>query len=71
MRRVITFILRLWVEAGPKAPAWEGQAECLATGQRLHVRGEADVAQFLDGQLAQAQAATAENQPAGGKKQSG
>ncbi len=57
MRRLVTFILRLWIEPEADPRAWEGRVECVGTGQMVHVRGEADLARFLAGSLAQTQAA--------------
>jgi hypothetical protein len=46
MRRLVTFILHLWVD--PNATdAWEGDAECVRSGERCHVRGQEEVAQFI------------------------
>ena len=47
MRRVITFILRLWVTSETALPACEGEVECVATGEREHIRTGADAERFI------------------------
>ena len=51
MRHLVTFILRLWVETETDSPNWEGQVECVATGERLHVRNRDDIAHFVEARI--------------------
>ena len=48
MRTQITFILRLWIDPRAEPSAWEGQVECIADGQRAHVRGGEELARFFE-----------------------
>jgi hypothetical protein len=48
MRTLITFILRLWVDPQVEEPAWEGQVECVASGERVHVRGQEELVRFIE-----------------------
>lgn len=48
MRTLVTFILRLWVDARARQPAWEGQVECVSSDQRAHVCNLADLARFIE-----------------------
>ncbi|HOV47004.1 MAG TPA: hypothetical protein PLM06_00015 [Anaerolineae bacterium] len=41
MRRLVTFVVRLWVDVQTDLPAWEGQVECIADGEHAHI-GTAD-----------------------------
>jgi hypothetical protein len=54
MRHLVTFILRVWVGIEAVPQTWEGQVECVATGERAHVRGETDMARFVESHLADA-----------------
>jgi hypothetical protein len=47
MRTQVTFILRLWIDPQAEPPAWEGQVECIADGERAHVRGAEELAHFV------------------------
>lgn len=51
MRHLVTFILRLWVNTEAVPPACEGEVECVATGERIHVRKQEDVARFVKTRL--------------------
>jgi hypothetical protein len=55
MRTLVTFILRLWADPQAEEPGWEGQLECVASGEHAHVRGPEDVARFVRAQIAQNQ----------------
>ena len=48
MRRHVTFILRLWVDSEDGLAAYAGQVECLATGERIHIRTQEDVIHFIE-----------------------
>ncbi len=48
MRTLVTFILRLWVDPQAGIPGWEGQVECLASNERIHIRGLQDLARFIE-----------------------
>ena len=48
MRHLVTFILRLWVEAEADPQGWEGQVEYVATGERMHVRSQAEIVHFVE-----------------------
>ena len=48
MRRHVTFILRLWVDSEDGLAAYEGQVECLATGERRHIRTQEEVIHFIE-----------------------
>jgi formylglycine-generating enzyme required for sulfatase activity len=50
MRTLATFILRLWVDPQADEPAWEGQVENVAAGERVHVRRVEDLARFVEAQ---------------------
>jgi hypothetical protein len=52
MRTLVTFILRLWVDPQVDEPAWEGQVEDVASGERAHVRGPEELARFIETQMA-------------------
>ena len=60
MRTLVTFIMRLWVDpqepqpalSGSEGPAWEGQVECIGTGERAHVRCPEDLARFIGDHVA-------------------
>lgn len=53
MRKLITFIVRLWADAQAEPPAWEGQVECIADGARAHVRGGEALVQFVEAHVFQ------------------
>jgi hypothetical protein len=48
MRTQVTFILRLWIDPEAEPPSWEGQVECIADGERTHVRGREELARFVE-----------------------
>ena len=48
MRKLVTFIVRLWVDPQVEPPAWEGQVECIAGGDRAHVRGPQEIVRFIE-----------------------
>jgi hypothetical protein len=50
MRTLVTFILRLWVDPQADEPAWEGQVEDVASGERAHVRSPEELARFIEAQ---------------------
>ncbi len=58
MRRLVTFIVRLWVEDPTEPSAWEGQVECVADGARGPLRAPEDLLRFIE-----AHAATRERPP--------
>ncbi|HHW85024.1 MAG TPA: hypothetical protein GX400_02295 [Chloroflexi bacterium] len=47
MRQLITFIVRLWVKPQAEPPAWEGQVECVADGERAHICAPEDLVRFI------------------------
>jgi hypothetical protein len=47
MRRLVTFIVRLWVDAKSDPTSCEGQVEYIATGERAHIRSEEEVLHFI------------------------
>ncbi|MEJ5310630.1 MAG: hypothetical protein WHX52_12730 [Anaerolineae bacterium] len=47
MRHLITFIVRLWVDAQAVPPAWEGQVECVTNGEHEHIRMPEELLQFI------------------------
>lgn len=53
MRKLVTFVLRLWVDPQAEQPTWEGQAECVGSGERAHVRGAEQVVRFLEAQISE------------------
>jgi predicted secreted Zn-dependent protease len=55
MRTLVTFILRLWVDPEAVEHNWEGQVECVASGERTHVRGPDDMARFIEARIAESQ----------------
>ena len=64
MRHLVTFILRLWVSA--EEASCEGEVECVATGERRHVRKQEDVARFVEtriGLQCEGAAQTAKDEP--------
>ncbi len=72
MRRLVTFVVRLWVDPQAQEPAlrdgeglaWKGQVECVGTDERAHVRGAAELARFIEAQMAEPRAGRPER-PAG------
>ncbi len=48
MRTLVSFILRLWVDPQAEEPVWEGQVECVASGERAHVRGAQELVRFIE-----------------------
>ena len=51
MRHLVTFIVRLWIDTEADAASCEGQVECVATGERGHVRNREDIVRFIDTRL--------------------
>ncbi len=51
MRHLVTFIVRLWIDTEANAATCEGQAECVTTGERVHVRSREDIVRFIDARL--------------------
>jgi hypothetical protein len=51
VRRLVTFILRLWVNAETDPPAYEGQMECVPTGEQAHIRQPEDITRFVQTHL--------------------
>ena len=51
MRRLVTFILRLWVNTETAPPGCEGQVECVATGERMHIRTQEEVIHFIEAHI--------------------
>jgi hypothetical protein len=47
MRHLITFILRLWVTPESASPTCEGEVECVATGEQIHIRSQEEAARFV------------------------
>lgn len=47
MRRLITFIVRLWVDAQATPPVWEGQIECIANSEYQHIRTPEELLAFV------------------------
>jgi hypothetical protein len=58
MRTLVTFILRLWVDPQADEPAWEGQVENVASGERAHVRGAQDLVRFIEARTAESRTGT-------------
>ncbi len=52
MRKPVTFIVRLWVDAQADPTAWEGRVECVADGAHAHVRGQEELARFIAAHVA-------------------
>jgi hypothetical protein len=50
MRTFVTFILRLWVDPQAVDQPWEGQAECVTTGEQVHVHSPENVLDFIKSQ---------------------
>jgi hypothetical protein len=48
VRRLVTFILRLWVNSEDGLATYEGQVECVATGERMHIRTQEEVIHFIE-----------------------
>jgi len=48
MRTLVTFIVRLWVDPQVEEPTWEGQVECVASGERVHVRRQEELVRFIE-----------------------
>ncbi|HNR97264.1 MAG TPA: hypothetical protein PKO09_10965 [Anaerolineae bacterium] len=53
MRRLVTFVVRLWVDPDAQQPSWEGQVECVGSGERAHVCGTEELARFVDEHVVQ------------------
>ena len=51
MRRHVTFILRLWVDSEDGFATYEGQVECVATGERMHIRTQEEVIHFIEAHI--------------------
>jgi hypothetical protein len=47
MRHLMTFILRLWVDPDASPASCEGQVECVASGEQMHIRSQAETAAFI------------------------
>jgi hypothetical protein len=47
MRHLMTFILRLWVDPDASPASCEGQVECVATGEQMHIHSQAETAAFI------------------------
>lgn len=54
MRKQVTFILRLWTDPQHAPSSWEGQVECVADGERAHVRGGEELLRFVETHVARA-----------------
>lgn len=48
MRRLVTFVLRLWVDAGTEGQPWQGEVECVATGEHTRFRRREDLLRFIE-----------------------
>ena len=51
MRHLVTFIVRLWIDTEADSAVCDGQVECVATGERVHVRNREDIVRFIDTRL--------------------
>ena len=51
MRQLITFIVRLWVDPQVEEPDWEGQVECVAGDQRVHIHSAEDLLRFIEAEV--------------------
>jgi hypothetical protein len=51
MRHLITFIVRLWVNPQVEKPDWEGQVECVASDQRVHIHSAEDLRHFIEAEV--------------------
>jgi len=47
MRRLVTFIVRLWVDVQTDLPTWEGQVECVADGEHAHIGTAEELLGFI------------------------
>ncbi len=47
MRRLVTFIVRLWVDSENSPTSYEGKVEYVATGELMHIRSEKDIIHFI------------------------
>ncbi|HQE93848.1 MAG TPA: hypothetical protein PLH19_12450 [Anaerolineae bacterium] len=47
MRRLVTFVVRLWVDAQAEPPSWEGQVECIADGEHAHIGTAEELLGFI------------------------
>jgi len=47
MRRLITVIVRLWVDVQADTPAWEGQVECVGSDDRCSIATPEDLLAFM------------------------
>ena len=52
MRRLVTFVLRLWVDAGTEGQPWQGEVECVATGEHTRFRRREDLLHFIESSVA-------------------
>lgn len=52
MRRLVTFVLRLWVDAGTEGQPWQGEVECVATGEHTRFRRREDLLHFIEASVA-------------------
>jgi hypothetical protein len=48
MRRLMVFILRLWGDLDSDPPPYEGQVECVASGERMHIQRPDEIIQFIE-----------------------
>ena len=51
MRRLVIFVLRLWIDSEGSSASYEGRVEYIATGEYAHVHSEEDVVQFIRGHI--------------------
>lgn len=54
MRRLMTFIVRLWLEMQPQPVAWDGQVECVGDGVCEHICTQEELLAFIDAHVAAA-----------------
>jgi hypothetical protein len=51
MRHLVTFIVRLWIDPQTERPDWEGQVECVASDQRVHIHSAEGLLRFIEAEI--------------------
>ena len=54
MRRLITFIMRLWLDVQAEPSTWEGEVECVTDDKRVQIRAPEELLAFIDAHTAAA-----------------
>lgn len=54
MRRLITFIMRLWLDVQAEPSTWEGEVECVTDDKCVQIRAPEELLAFIDAHTAAA-----------------